>query len=461
MRTVLAVDPFVSLAAGPDEEMVAIRVERAPFEVPHGHAVQPVPLPPAQTPPWGTPEAVRERGRLLRDALAKHPAVASVLTHIAQIANGTVEPLFVRLSEGNAELINWEALCHADGQFVALDQRSPIGRISDPPSIQARPPAVLRPPVRMLAVISAFGISSQRREWDLCQQAVIKARANGLPVKLRVLVGDEKLRSLVDQEIAGGLDEVEVGPVEKTGPRLVQEIIAWEPNIVHFFCHGVADNDLQALELATASDFADRGAKSGSVHVTARQLASMAIALTNPWLLTLNCCSSGRAAKDLHSMAHRVVAAGFPASVAMVEPVDADDAHEFTRAFYTDVFRGLAKVLPTLGAAKRLPFEWVDAMVTARTAIAALHEDDPDDSHQWVLPVLYVRGVEPLYFESETGGSAEQMVECRLRASVVAEWLQSVRDEMTPERRRAVMEKTLATVPKHFWPDVDGGFGNA
>lgn len=460
MRTVLTVDPLLSTIPGNEQEMVAIRVDRTSFRVTEGLGVKLVPLPQAKFPAWGTPDVVRERGRRLREALQSHPGVERVLTHLAELAEGEVEPLFVRLGEGSAELINWEALTDADGGFVALNEGSPIGRISDPPSIQARPPAVLKPPVRMLAVISAFGIASQPQEWELCRKAVENARADRLPVQLRVLVGDKKLRATIDQEITDGLADVEVGSIEKTGSRLVQEIIAWEPNIVHFFCHGTAEDGVQALELASASDFADRSATGGSVRVTAKQLSGVATALSNPWLLTLNCCSSGTAAKDLHSMAHKVVAAGFPAAVAMVEPVDAEDAHEFTRVFYRDVFRRLSRVRPALQEAKRVHFEWVNAMVSARNAISDLHADGASNSHQWLLPVLYVRGIEPLQFESDQGVPDDLVTEYRLRAGIVAEWLQTVPD-MDVERRRAVMAKLLKGVPERYWPDVEGTFGDA
>jgi hypothetical protein len=459
MRTVLAVDPFVSLAAGEQPEMVAVRVERAPFNVQKGNVVYTFPISLALFAAWGTPNAVKERGRLLRDLLRQHPGVASVLDHLAAVPIGSVQPLFVKLSEGEAELISWETLCDSGDAFVALDQRWPIGRISDPTTIQARPPAVMRLPVRMMMVISAIGIPSQWQEWQLCRAAVVEARAAGLPVSLKVLVGDTKLRATIDAEIAAGLSDVEVGHVEKTGNRVLQDIIAWEPNIVHFFCHGVAEGETQWLELATAADLADPGVTSGSVRVLARQLVSMATTLANPWLLTLNCCSSGQGAKELHSMAHQVVSAGFPATVAMVEPVAATDAHEFTRAFYSDIFRGLAQVRTALQATTRAPFECGQAMFAARTAILAAHEDDSDNAPEWALPVLYVRGVEPLQFELDSSSVDAAAAEYRLRAGLIAEWLQSVRDETPPERRRAVMERALAHVPKEFWSDVDGGFG--
>jgi hypothetical protein len=319
----------------------------------------------------------------------------------------------------------------------------------------------LRLPVKVMAMISAFGVHGQGKEWELFHAALLKARANGLDVRLKLLVGDPALRTAIAQAITAGLTGVEVSHVDKTASRIIQEIVGWAPNIVHFFCHGVADATEQSLELATGSDYGDTTVTRGSVKIRTKQLVEMSIELSNPWLLTLNCCASGQAARDLQSMAHQVVSAGFPAAIAMLEPVAATDAHEFTRAFYSKIFASLQKASAVLAGAPRVPFEWANAMYEARTAICGLHNGKPESCREWVLPVLYVRGVDPFYFEPPHDHLPEATVrEYKLTAKLVAEWLKGLPEDASPAKRQDVIQKVLADVPTEFWPKPDGTFAD-
>jgi hypothetical protein len=461
MRTVLLVDRIGIIDPATGSEILVLKAVRAPFNVAGANVAKPFVLSPAELAAWDTPNAVRERGRLVRARLRSHPGVAQILDQLEQTPLGEVKPLYVVLTEGDAELINWETLCNGTDDFVALDQRWPIGRISDPVSGASRPPAALRLPVKVMVVISAFGVPGQAREWELFRKALLKARADGLDVRLKLLVGDPALRTAIEQAIAAGLTGVEVSHVDKTGSRVIQEIVGWAPNIVHFFCHGVADAAEQSLELATGSDYGDPAVTSGSVKVRTKQLVDMSMALSNPWLLTLNCCASGQAAKDLQSMAHQVVSAGFPAAVAMLEPVEAIDAHEFTRAFYSRIFASVQKTSAALAAALRVPFEWADAMYEARTAIRDLHNGNAESRREWVLPVLYVRGVDPFSFEPPHDHLPEATVrEYKLKAKLVAEWLKGLPEDTSEAKRKDVIQKTLADVPAEFRPKPDGTFAD-
>lgn len=463
MRTVLAVDALGGMDPATGLEIMMVKVDRSPFDVQEAKRFRPFKLSPDSLPPWGTPNAVRERGRMVREELRKHPGVASILDSLSKAPLGQVQPIYVKLSESDAELITWETLCDSNDEFLALDQRWPIGRISDPMSGQSRPPAVLRLPVKVLAVISAFGIPGQQKEWELFRQAAQAVRQTGLDIRLRCLVGDGHTRAAIDAAIAGGLDWVEVSHIEKTASRVIQDIVGWQPNVLHFFCHGMSDAAAteQSLELATASDYLDPGATSGSVRIRARQLADMSLTLANPWLLTLNCCSSGQAARDLQSIAHQVVSAGFPAAVAMIEPVDANDAHEFTRAFYSTLFAQLQTAATALAQQPRIAFEWAQAMCDVRMAICDLHGGDAQNAREWALPALYVRGIDPLHFERPEPVPEEAAADYKQRARLVAEWLQTVHEGTSEARRLAVMQQVLADVPKTYWPNIDGSFANA
>jgi len=367
----LAIDFLGGLDPVTGEELMMVKVERAPIVVPAAKQYWPFELSPKSLPDWNTDNAVREHGRMLRNALCKHPGLAIILNSLSLAPRGLVQPVYIKLNEGSSELISWETLCHDNDDFLALDPRWPIARISDPMSGQSRPPPVLITPVRVMAVISAFGIGSQKKEWEMFLQVAKVARDSGLEIHLRLLVGELKTREAIDSAIQGGLDWVQVSHIEKTGARVLQDIIDWAPNILHFFCHGSAGSSAseQSLELATASDYNDPKSSGGSVKIRTQQLVDMSLTLSNPWLLTLNCCSSGQAAKDLQSMAHQVVSAGFPAAVAMLKPVDASNAYEFTRAFYQAVFTDLNITKGKLRTNTLVPFEWAGPMYSARMAI--------------------------------------------------------------------------------------------
>ena len=237
-------------------------------------------------------------------------------------------------------------------------------------------------------------MKGQQREWEtLLGAATRRGRTAWRCAKF--LVAETPLRTAIDEAITRqGLDWIEVSHIEKTASRVIQEISDWKPNVLHWFATG-SRTTRAGTRVATAADHSTPGTASGSVKIRTQQLATLAQLLPEPWLLTLNCCSSGQAAKELQSMAHQVVSAGFPAAVAMLEPVASSDAHEFTRAFYTSLFNALRRASAELANTQRVEFEWVEPMYAARTALRDLHLDAPSNSREWALPVLYVRGIDP------------------------------------------------------------------
>lgn len=455
MRTVFSVDPFAMTSAGADAMRMALRVLRCPFRVDGADVTQLFTI--ADQPEWGTPNAVQVRGQLVRDALRMHKGVSEVLDSLARTAESQVQPIFVKLTRGEAELITWEALCDMKDKFVALDTRWPIGRIADPTYCGARPPTVLGKPFKILAVISAFEVR-QVEQWQFIENAVRFARSDGgLDVRIRVLTADELTRATIDATIRNGDSWIEVSHMESTGARVVSDIIAWDPNVLHFFCHGAVSKGGQSLQLARASDYLNRAATTGSIEITTEQLTDMSEQLSNPWLLVLNCCRSSAAAEDLRSMTFQCVSTKFPAAVGMVEPVDAMDAHEFTRALYSEFLRKLRSVATALQSTPSTYFEWAQVMHAARAAIISGRKDSPTNFHQWVLPALYVRGIEPMLIERLDNTSVDDSASHRLRAAVVAEWAQRQYD-LDAEHRRRVIAAALADVPRQLWPAADGSF---
>lgn len=459
MRTVFTVDSPGGFDTGGGAPMLFVKAERAPVMVPAAQKPWAIALSAETQPAWTQHNAVRERGCLVRQELRKHPGLSAILDNLAGTPPGQVSPIYLKLSEGEAEQINWETLCDQNNEFLALDRRWPIGRITDPMSGQNRPPPVLRTPVKLLAVISAYGIAGQKKEWQMLRDAAKAARQAGLQVRLRLLAGDDETHDAVKSDIDAGLDWVELSHIDDSGAMVVREIAAWQPNIVHFFCHGRPGStpSEQAIELATGADYvAGSGA---SVTIRARQLGDLSSMLDNPWLLTLNCCSGGEATRELQSIAHQAVSVGFPAAVAMIEPVAAEDAYNFTRAFYRSLFDELRRAATALEQQAQAVFEWAQPLHDARSFICEKHGNDASNAREWALPVLYVRGVDPVPFQRPPAAvSEDDAADYKLRARLVAGWLETVRGDTNEERRLAVMAKTLADVPKSYWPNADGKF---
>ena len=272
MRTVITVDPSGYPSVDTQPETFVMKVERHSSEVPFMSRVFPFEM--AALPGWDTPNAVSARGCLLRDALRKHPGIAGVLDSLGTAPPGSKAPIYVKLSEGDAELIGWETLCDAANKFVALDKRWPIGRITDPASTIPRTPSLFRLPVKIIAVISAHGIAGQQREWGVLRDAADAAINAGLPVEVRVLTGDPAVQAQVTSDIAAARPWASVAGIEEYGVKVLSGIAKWQPNIVHFFCHGRAGDDAQQLELARGSDFLDATLQRGSVTISGDELAA-------------------------------------------------------------------------------------------------------------------------------------------------------------------------------------------
>jgi hypothetical protein len=460
MRTVLTLFETGVRDAATQAEKFMINVELHATDI-QGMKI-PKDLDMAPLPGWDTPNAVAARGCQLRDALRKHPGVAAVLDSLGTLPPGSRAPIYVKLSQGDAELMAWETLCDSADKFVALDKRWPIGRITDPAATITRTPPLFRVPVKILAVISAFGIAGQEREWETLRDAADAAIAAGLPLEVRVLTGDPAVHALVTSDSGAGRPWASVAPVEETGAKVLASIARWQPNIVHFFCHGRATQNMQQLELARGSDVLDASLSRGSVIISGDQLASFGDALDNPWLMVLNCCEGAQASRESLSLAHRVVSAAFPAAFAMLEPVDANDAHEFTQALYGALLRELRTVKTQLDAGQFVWFEWATVTYEARDALNALHQGDAAARREWALPALYVRGREPMAFQSAPPAATDVTIAAQKAAlQAMVEWLQGLKDsDLSEDRRKQAMSSALtkAGVPQALWPNVDGSF---
>jgi hypothetical protein len=291
-------------------------------------------------------------------------------------------------------------------------------------------------------------------EWQGLLQALTTTRAEGLDAQLIVMVGEEPLLTSIRQEVADrGLNWITAEPIPDRVFAIDQALTKHRPHVLHFYCHGSTNAGVPQVQLATITDW-DNERPNGSLVLKLEELAGFP-ALSSTWLVTLNCCEGGKAANDLHSMAHTLVAGGVPAAVGMSEPIDAADAHEFASVFYPALLSHLnAALTDSRTSQQTVEFEWAPALHPPRTALRDRH-GNPVDNRTWTLPVLYVR---PEPFGVRFAPAAAPMMLdplTKARVDAVAGALRAL-PPGTPDTARIELLNILADVPAELRPALDG-----
>lgn len=349
------------------------------------------------------PPEVREAGEKLYGALTAEQAGLDFFAQTTKIASGPGPvqeyPLYVRLDVPDAENLPWEILWEAQKTFMVLDPqgRWPIARLASA-SQRARPLHRLIGKELRIAVVLAAALENGADEW-----ASISAALGNLatPVDVLGLVSEDAAQAAINADAAkwqGQAPSRDI-EVEFTGDStsLIARLRAHAPNVIHFFCHGIADGQPQ-LELETRAD--RKGKKDrGSITLDSNTLNQLA-QMDSLWLVVLNCCQGAKTAPQLHSLANELVTAGVPAVVAMRESVRVIDANLFTAHFYPDLFTHLQAVFALRNVPAPpdpLPFPevlWVRAVHGARRQLSLASQRKPDSSAEWTYPVVYVHSDE-------------------------------------------------------------------
>jgi len=349
-----------------------------------------------QTPP--SSDVVKRVGEQLLQKLILHPAVGRAIDAALDDGSGVLCPIYLRLSSEEAAAFPWETLFDQRKEFLALDGRWPIARITDmlPTEQDVR---YFSPPLRLLAALSATGIDA-RPQWEHLRNAVLNA---ALDVRLRVIVGQPGLCNDIKHEIRLlGDQRLSAVPLASKS-EFLDQVSDFDPHILHVFSHGRGDYGPR-LELATPQD---HSRKRSSVLVEPGELRGLT---QNTWLVVLNCCRGGADTPGIRSLAYMVVGAGYPAVVGMREPITDSDGHLVTRSYYPGLLDRLAKLLLPGGIAE---IDWAADLHRPRQELRDKylngHPGETADPlpgpaqlaaryRDWSVPVLYVRP-EPLRVE--------------------------------------------------------------
>ena len=450
-RTIVAID------FGHDDTWM-VRLEKAPINISDARRPHPFGCDPDNMPAWDDPSAVKEHGLKLFQELELHPAVKKAIDHALMVPHGQKCPVYFQLYERAAEKLCWETLyCHTNN-FLGLDARWPIGRIADSVVDRQRPPQEFAPPLRIAAVLSALNRSA-KKQWLSIREAVSEARDGGLDIELLVLIGEKALLQSVQSEIDAGTAWVTAAAVPDRAQDLEGLLGDFAPHVLHFFCHGSSSHGTPRLEIATVLDWM-QGEATGSLKLSVDELQGMP-ALSDVWLVVLNCCESGRANEDSHSMAHTLVSNVVPAAIGTLEPFDVLDAHELSLGFYPLFFQELSEILAVPQGNGVVELEWATALRGARRGLSERHQNDPDNNREWALPVLYTRKESFLLrVDGDAGISPEQLQVWEQRADVVAGQLKALPPNTDMQVRKAVLG-ILVDVPDWLKPNLFGRFDDA
>lgn len=332
------------------------------------------------------PEMVKKAGRWLYSLLETHPAVEKAIS--TAVSSGTRAPIYIQLFSDTAEDLPWEMLCDG-GLFFALDRRWAVARIAAP-DIPPTAEYYLERPLRMMAILSATGIAALP-EWEALYGAIRYAQ---LPVNLRVIVGEPDLHDHIDRVVDPIFWGKSVEMVPGTPQQLRDQIEQFQPNLLHFFCHGTGENP--ALHIATSADHALNDGSS-TIHVSTDSLSSIPDIHLHTWLVTLNCCQGAAASEKTQSLARALVTNqnGFPAVVGMRESITSPDANLFCYAFYRETL-SVIKDFDDSGDSWR-EICWAELLqkprmnLGERHAGGALVTKKAGELKQWTLPVVYVQ----------------------------------------------------------------------
>jgi hypothetical protein len=314
---------------------------------------------------------IREIGQLLFSALLGSAQVAGRYRASSALAAERGEGLRVVLRVDTPALagLPWEAMYDAEAGAYVCRRDQLVRHV---PAASAPTPLTVRPPLRILGVVSS---------------------PRGLPA-----LDSEKEQEQLAEALAGprqgGLVDVHWAP-EATWAALQDVLLAGEWHVLHFVGHGGFDvtRDEGVLTLVADNGRADF-VEADKIVDLLRQARPM------PRLVVLNSCDGAETGiSDLFSgTAAALVRGGVSAVAAMQYQISDTAAVAFARGFYTAIAHGRGVD---------------DATASGRVAILGSRPR----TLEWITPVMYLRGDEsrlfllPSQYSSGTQTSIQEKVD--------------------------------------------------
>lgn len=361
------------------------------------------------------PKMVSQAGQWLYGLLAANQSVERAL-QLALSVNGEQYPIYIEIRSDRADELPWETLFNPNGSFLALDQRWPIARIAS--SKDDTKKYYFDPPLKIMVVLAATGVDATP-EWDELWNVI---GAASVKTQVQVMLCQDTLKQQIDN-----LQNPSITTSYFADAFDLQNAIqSFDPNIIHFFCHGATEPTPRLL-LSTRSDWLTQ---KSSVQISPSDLSTINPATRNTWLVTLNCCLGAAPVAQAQSLARRLVMEGFPAAIGMREMVASTDAHIFCRGLYKLVLDEMVKA----DEESQVEICWAKLLFEARARLAHYHANGQampgaaEELKEWTLPVLYTKR-QPFIIRGSSKNE-NLTTEQKHKIQVKMNLLQQVRDEM-------------------------------
>jgi hypothetical protein len=435
-------------------------------------------------------------GQEITKALCKHKAVDPVLKEFFGLPPQDPVILKFLITTTEGERYSWETLCDDRPIFLAVHHTCSLSRVT----IGGRPEqegdyASFEWPIRMVAFLSPSRVES-RDELQVIVDAVTTARQGGLKIRVSVYLGEQGLLDDALERVKSGTwPDIEVFPIPSNAYDIEEVLKRERPQIVHFFCHGIAKAGLNLLEFASVNDH-DIKAVNGSIPLAIERLELVMSTIGTVWVTLLNSCASAMSpgavdpldaiqVPKLFSMACRLAQTGSPLTVGMTEPITDEDATRFAGVFYQIAFRFIREATKQLRPGALATIDLGEAVYQARQKLHANAGAGPvtNGSGRWWLPVLYSRErplkVTLMGKEQVNRPAVQSMMEqnrpaveappheqtviddiMKTRIDTVAHLLRSL-PANSPTALRTDMLALLGEVPEHLRPDLFGNFDRA
>jgi len=440
---------------------VQFRLLESDVDYPNALEFERFPLPPGVLPPLRTKTNVMSYGESLREALCGHSAVRAELEQLfGTLAQDQANLQFVMATTA-AESYRWEALFNHPDCFLALKGPCSLKRIAWSTAGTTTGLRIFSKPIRMLAFLSPSNVNAAS-EFAAITAAVAGARKWGLEIEATIYLGEQDLLNQAETDsAAGALPGIRVAPIPESAVAIERAILEGPVQILHFFCHGYAKDNVQLLEFASISDHDHDGESeaSGSIYLSADRLTQILSSLDTVWLTVLSSCSSAQETPGLFSMAGGLTKSGSPVTIGMAEPINSDDASVFAEVFYRHAFEIIGNAINGLAAGGTSMIDLGPAVNQARTRLYDATQNAREETFgRWCLPILYERytplrvGLAPAREKPDE--------EMRKRIALVARSLRSLPWNTPLELRNQVLAllDRPPVVPLALRPDPFGNF---
>jgi CHAT domain len=339
--------------------------------------------------------SIEQAGTNLYAALCKNPAIREFLTTVLSRFAQDKYPIYFSIDPNEIDALPWEALKRpGEPGFVALDERFAVAREEETTSGTIREEYGFFYPAKFMAVLSATNETagevtpSAAEQWEALYAVLCNARdlliarwglEDAEPLEVLILTNDGDLHEV----LADTPDWIEAGWIESAN-QIIARRAAFQPHLLHFFCHGLAVSDPPQLILGTYDEFV--AGYPGSIRLSPQQLAERQ---PNTWLLTLSSCSTAASETSVQNFARQVARQGTAFVVGMREAIDTRHARVISEHFYPHVFEALSGLRE--GIAEDV--DWSFALNALRSELHRVSHPDHahSDCFHWTIPVLYRR----------------------------------------------------------------------